>query len=121
MLHDLHLRAHVVVSGGKRARATKSKASSRTRKLWPDNALIWDTESTLDLEQRLNFGIWRFCELRDGAYVPLQEGIFYRDELPAKDVQRIIAYAKTRLADRRVPGEDGELIVATRADLFGGV
>jgi len=116
VLHDLHLRAHVVVSGCKRPRPRKSKAFSRTPKLWPDHALVWDTESTLDLEQKLNFGIWRFCELRDGAYVPLQEGIFYRDELPAKDVQRIIAYAKTRLADRLVPGADRELVVRTRSE-----
>jgi len=94
----------------------KSKASSRTPKLWPDNALVWDTESTLDLEQKLNFGVWRFCELREGNYVSLQEGIFYRDALPAKDVQKIIGYAKNRLADRLVPGADRELVVLTRSD-----
>jgi hypothetical protein len=105
-----------VVSGGTRARGAKSKASPRTPKLWPDHALVWDTESTLDLEQRLNFGVWRFCELRDGAYVPVQEGIFYRDHLPAKDVHKIIGYAKTRAADRLVPGADRELVVLTRSD-----
>ena len=116
MLHDLHLRAHVVVSGGKKARAKKRKKSQRRTKLWPENALVWDTETTLDLEQKLNFGIWRFCEVRDGVYVPVQEGIFYRDDLPTKDVQKIIAYAKTRLADQLVPGADRELVVLTRSE-----
>jgi hypothetical protein len=116
VLHDLHLRAHVVVSDGKRARARKSKASSRTPKLWPDNALVWDTESTLDLEQRLNFGIWRFCKLQDGVYVSLQEGIFYRDGLPAKDVHKVVRYAKNRLAERLVPEADRELVVLTRSE-----
>jgi hypothetical protein len=116
VLHDLHLRAHVVVSGGKKARARKGKASSRTPTLWPDNALVWDTETTLDLEQKLNFGIWRFCELQDGVYVSLQEGIFYGDGLPTKDVHKIVRYAKSRLADRLVPGADRELVVLTRSE-----
>jgi hypothetical protein len=105
-----------VVSGGKGAHDMKSKASSRTRKLWPDNALVWDTESTLDLDQKLNFGIWRFCELQDGVYVPLQEGIFYRDGLPAEEIQKVVRYAKNRLADRLVPGADRELVVLTRSE-----
>ena len=105
-----------MVSGGKRVRAKKSKASSRTPKLWPEHALVWDTESTLDLEQKLNFGVWRFCELQDGTYVSLQEGIFYRDGLPAKDVQKVVRYAKNKLADRLVPGAERELVLLTRSD-----
>jgi hypothetical protein len=105
-----------VVSGGRKARAKKRKKSQRTPKLWPDYALVWDTESTLDLEQRLNFGIWRFCELQDGDYVSLQEGIFYRDGLPAKDVRKVVRYAKNRLADRLVPEADRELVVLTRSE-----
>lgn len=116
MLHDLHLRAHVVVSGDKRARTRSSTASSRVAKLWPDHALVWDTESTIDLEQKLNFGVWRFCELQGGVYASLQEGIFYRAELPANDVQKIIGYAKNKLADRLVPEADRELVVLTRSE-----
>ena len=116
MLHDLHLRAHVVKSGGKKARRKKHRKSKGKTKLWPDHALVWDTETTLDLDQKLNFGVWRFCELQNRIYVPVEEGIFYRDDLPAKDVQRIIAYAKTRLADQFVPGGDRELVVRTRSE-----
>ena len=105
-----------MVSGGKRSPTRKSKASSRTPKLWPDHALVWDTESTLDLEQKLNFGIWRFCKLQDGVYVSVQEGIFYGDGLPAKDIQKAVRYAKNKLADRLVPEADRELVVLTRSE-----
>lgn len=117
MLHDLHLRAHVIVSGNKRKHPRKSAGTaSRPPKLWPDYALVWDTETTLDLEQKLNFGVWRFCKLEDGDYVSLQEGIFYRDGLSAKDVQTILRYAQNKLADGIVPEADRELVVLTRAE-----
>jgi hypothetical protein len=116
VLHDLYLRAHVVVSGGKRPRTRKSNTFSRTPKLWPDNALVWDTETTLDLEQKLNFGVWRFCKLEDSDYVSVQEGIFYRDGLPANDAQKVVRYAKNKLADRLVPEADRELVVLTRSE-----
>ncbi len=32
--------------------------------------------------------------MQDRVYVPVQEGIFYRDDLPAKDVQTVVRYAK---------------------------
>jgi hypothetical protein len=116
VLHDLHLRAHVVVSGIEKKRARKPASKQlRQPKLWPDYALVWDTETTLDLEQKLNFGVWRFCKLEDGDYVSLQEGIFYREGLPASDVQRIVRYARNRLADGLVPGADRELVVLSRA------
>ncbi len=105
-----------MVSGGEKARAKNTNASSRPPKLWPDNALVWDTESTLDLEQRLNFGVWRFCELQDGDYVSIQEGIFYRDGLPAKDILEVVRYAKNKLADRLVQKADRELVVLTRSE-----
>ncbi len=59
MIHDLYLRAHVVASGDTKQQAEQSK--ERPPKLWLEFALIWDTETTLDLEQTLNFGVWRFC------------------------------------------------------------
>jgi hypothetical protein len=54
----------------------------------------------LDLEQTLNFGVWRFCQRQDGEYVAVQEGIFYRDGLDRKDVQTILAYKEKHLADQ---------------------
>jgi hypothetical protein len=117
VLHDLHLRAHVVVPGSKGKPTGKSAdKTSRPPKLWPDYALVWDTETTLDLEQKLNFGIWRFCKLEDGEYVSVQEGVFYRDGLPVKDVRRILHYTQNNSADHIVPKGSPELVVLTRAE-----
>src|SRR5215470_11288627 len=99
MIHDLYLRGHIVVSGDKRKQAEQPRARSRSTKLWPDYALVWDTETTLDLEQTLNFGVWRFCQLQSTEYVAIQEGIFYRDALAPKDIQTILACRQQFFAD----------------------
>ena len=115
MIHDLYLRAHIVVSGEKGEQAERGAKRSRAPKLWPDYALVWDTETLLDLEQTLNFGVWRFCQLRGTEYVAVQEGIFYRDGLACKDIQTILAYKQKHLADQLLSGADPELIVLARA------
>src|SRR5713226_4191104 len=107
MTHDLYLRAHIVVSGKTSDQAEQS--TKRSPRLWPDYALVWDTETLLDLEQTLNFGVWRFCQLQGTEYVAIQEGIFYRDGLARKDIQTILAYKQKHLADRLVGGVDAEL------------
>jgi hypothetical protein len=114
MIHDLYLRAHTVVSGDREEQVEQRAKPSRSPKLWPEYALVWDTETLLDLEQTLNFGVWRFCQLRDTEYVAIQEGIFYRDGLTPKDIQTILAYEQTHLADRLVSGMDPELTVLSR-------
>ena len=117
MIHDLYLRAHILVSGDKKKEELGERGARRSRapKLWPDYALVWDTETLLDLEQALNFGVWRFCELRGTEYVAVQEGIFYRDGLARRDIQTIFAYKKKHLADQLVSGADTELTVHSRA------
>ena len=100
MIHDLYLRAHIAVSRDADEQAEKPAKRSVTPKLWPGCALIWDTETSLDLEQTLNFGVWRFCELQGTEYVAVQEGIFYRDGVDCKDVQTILAYKQGHLADQ---------------------
>jgi hypothetical protein len=115
MIHDLYLRAHIVVAGDESQHPKRTPVRPRQPKLWPDYALVWDTETSRDLEQTLNFGVWRFCQLRGTEYVAVQEGIFYRDELDNKDVQTILAYRQKYLADRLVDGADSELAVLLRA------
>src|SRR5215472_2930997 len=115
MIHDLYLRAHIVVSGDKSKRAGRPPKRSGSPKLWPDYALVWDTETMLDLEQTLNFGVWRFCELQGTEYVAVQEGIFYRDGLASKDIQTILAYKQKYLADGLAGGAEQELTVLSRA------
>ncbi len=112
-MHDLYLRAHIVVSSGTRDQVEQSP--KRSPKLWPDYALVWDTETTLDLEQTLNFGVWRFYQLQGTEYVPVQEGIFYRDGMPSKDIQTILSYKEKYFSDGLVSGADRELNVLSRA------
>ncbi|MBZ5526815.1 MAG: hypothetical protein LAN71_02795 [Acidobacteriia bacterium] len=114
MIHDLYLRAHIVVSGDKKKQAEQPAKRLGSPKLWPDYALVWDTETSLDLEQTLNFGIWRFCQLRGTEYVAVQEGMFYRDGLARKDIQAIHAYQQKHLADRLASGADTELTVLSQ-------
>src|SRR5690348_7432034 len=116
MIHDLYLRAHVVMPAGDDKQAKQAKKRSRLPKLWPDYALVWDTETMLDLEQALNFGVWRFCELRGSEYETIQEGVFYADGLAPKDIETILAYTKTHLADELVRGADPQLTVLSRAE-----
>jgi hypothetical protein len=116
MIHDLYLRAHIVGSGDKSEQAEKPPRHSRSAKLWPDHALVWDTETTLDLEQTLNFGVWRFCELQGAEYIATQEGLFYRDGLAAKDIRTIVTYAQSHLADGLVGTAAPQLAVRSRGE-----
>ena len=115
MIHNLYLRAHIVISGNEGDQAEQAPKRSRSHKLRPDHALVWDTETTLDLEQKLNFGVWRFCELQGTEYVTVQEGIFYRDGLDAKDMQTILAYARKHVGEGLVKGAVAELSVLSRS------
>lgn len=116
MIHDLYLRSHTVVHQTADEEEKRPPSRRGSPKPWPEYALVWDTETSLDLEQKLNFGIWRFCQLEAAEYVAIQEGIFYRDDLAAKDVQTIRAYSKGHLADQLAHGADTDLAVMPRAE-----
>jgi hypothetical protein len=116
MINDLYLRAHTVVPETTDQEEKPSPKRARSPKPWPEYALVWDTETTLDLEQKLTFGIWRFCQLEAGEYVAIQEGIFYRDDLSTKDAQAIRAYSKGHLADQLAHGAGTDLVVMSRAE-----
>jgi hypothetical protein len=71
--HEIFVRAHTL-------QASKKDWSPNLAK-WPRRALIFDTETTLDPAQKLNFGCFRQCELKNGVYECVQEGLFYNDSL----------------------------------------
>src|SRR5262249_40952107 len=114
-IHDLYLRAHII-SGEKDDDTKEPRKRKRSPQLWPDNALVWDTETALDLEQELNFGVWRFCVLRGEHYVSVQEGIFYSDGLDSSDIQTILNYKKNLTADQSGGDGGGELAVFSRTE-----
>lgn len=118
MIHDLYLRAHIEVASEECEQSTQQSKRSHAPKLFSDYALVWDTETTLDLEQTLNFGVWRFCRIEGAEYVAVQEGIFYRDGLAAKDIQTILAYKRKRRADELATGVDSELTVLSQSEFI---
>ena len=117
MIHDLYLRAHIEVPGSQKEEERKPTKTPRARQLWPDYALVWDTETTLDLEQKLNFGMWRFCQVEDGEFVTLQEGVFYRDGLTPEDVQTIRKY-RDKYPASLASGANGELTVLSQSEFI---
>jgi hypothetical protein len=118
VIHDLYLRAHTTCEKRQDEEEKRPRSRKRSHHLWPDCALVWDTETKLDLEQTLNFGVWRFCELQGSEYVPVQEGIFYRDGLEQKDAQTILTYKRDHTADGLPDDADAHLIVHSRADFI---
>ena len=89
--HDLYLRAYAVSVD----KAQRKNASEHIQPKWPRYALVFDCESRITADQTLTFGFWRFCELRDGSYVCLEEGIFHDDDgLAAKEFDLLRKYAK---------------------------
>jgi hypothetical protein len=72
--HDIFVRAHTSVR-------TKTASDRRWSPKWPRHCLIFDTETTLDPAQQLNFGAFRRCKLVGSKYVCVAEGIFHRDDL----------------------------------------
>ncbi|MFL5481258.1 MAG: hypothetical protein ACJ8AK_03645 [Gemmatimonadaceae bacterium] len=60
--------------------------SPLARKVWPQQILVFDTETTVDALQRLTFGSYRHLERgADGKATLLEEGLFYEDALPRSD------------------------------------
>jgi hypothetical protein len=116
VIHDLYLRAHIVESHNNAQRSERPERSSQGRSVdaWPQYALVWDTETTLDLEQTLNFGVWRYCQLQGTQYVAVQEGIFYRDGLDDEGIEIIRNYARRYHADGMLKAASNDLEVLTR-------
>src|SRR5260370_28044250 len=68
-------------------------------KKWANFALVFDCETTTDLNQNLTFLWWRFCELKGGAYVSQQEGVVHADDLNEESAHLIREYARSDNAD----------------------
>jgi hypothetical protein len=100
--HDLFVRAHAVSAKQNKAKQTKKTKSAVPKKeqpKWPQQALIFDTETRITADQSLTFGVYRLCELRNGAYKATEEGIFYADDLPRKEVRLIEEHVKIAISD----------------------
>src|SRR5689334_14069442 len=95
--HDIFLRAYVLPVNPKKKRKRPAKQENESK--WPSHALIFDTETQISADQSLTFGVYRLCELLDGEYRIWQEGIFYADDLPPRDLNVLKAYQETAIQD----------------------
>jgi len=98
--HDVFVRAYAVPKEQdekKKTRKRKSKKSDSRK--WPAHALIIDTETRITADQSLTFGVFRFCELKDGKYFVVREGLFYVDDLPGNERNVLETYARRAISD----------------------
>lgn len=91
--------------------------SPRVWQGWPDDVLVFDTETTTDALQRLTFGSWRqYRWLPDGSLECVAEGLFHDDDLATRDPEGYAAlkrYAARRKADV-AEGRDRHLTLRSR-------
>ncbi len=73
-VHDIFVRAHTVIS-------QKERPQCPSPAKWPEDVLVFDTETTVDTAQKLNFGAYRRCKLGPAGYQCVEEGLFYADDL----------------------------------------
>jgi hypothetical protein len=76
---DIYLRAHTekVRDSEKEKKPRSTKQDKALPDRFPPHALIVDTETRVDVHQRLMFGIYRVCKLVDGQYRTEKEGVVY--------------------------------------------
>jgi hypothetical protein len=86
---DVFFRSHVVELEPK-----PPMVSTYDEAIWPEYALVFDTETTLDpREQSLLFGMYRVCRSWGGSeYVCVEEGIFHDDNLRPEYLDVITDY-----------------------------
>jgi hypothetical protein len=87
--HDIFVRAHTPVR-------KKKEWKRRWIAKWPQYCLVFDTETTVDATQRLNFGCYRRCKLQGNKYLSIEEGLFYADDLPPADIATLESYRDDR-------------------------
>jgi hypothetical protein len=77
LIKDVFFRSHVVELNPK-----EPFVSDYNEPVWPEYALIFDTETTLDpQDQSLLFGFYRVCRLQGNSYHCIEEGILHADDL----------------------------------------
>ena len=100
---------------------SRPKATTTAAKQRPLYTIVFDTETTIDPTQRLNFGVYRiFVDERGGIRGTrcVQEGILFADDLPERDPVGfgiLEDYVATRRADV-APGRSRDLRLRSRTD-----
>jgi hypothetical protein len=97
--HDIFLRAYAVAVDSKQEPDRKTWIDYDPK--WPEHALIFDTETRITADQSLTFGVYRLCKRVGNKYKLTEEGIFYADDLSAKDVEILNIHLQTAVSDVR--------------------
>src|ERR1700729_2433227 len=93
--HDIFVRAYTKKREAK-SKNFKAKNSSQNDPKWPDHVLVLDCESRLSPDQSLTFGFWQFCEVRERAYICLEEGILHDTNLKRRELNALRRYARSQ-------------------------
>jgi hypothetical protein len=96
--HDIFVRAYAVATDED---DKPRKSYSLDLPKWPHHALVFDTETRITADQSLTFGVFRLCELEGDTYKLTREGLFYADDLPAKERKVLENYARTAISDAK--------------------
>jgi hypothetical protein len=95
--HDIFLRAYAFATDKKKKQKHSAHAGDDPK--WAQHALVFDTETRITVDQSLTFGVYRLCKLVNDIYAVTEEGIFYADDLPAKERKALDSYIKTAVSD----------------------
>jgi len=88
---------------------------------WPQFALVFDTETTLDPTQKLTFGCFRRYQLTRDGYSCIEEGLFHADTLRRADrriLERYVSDPRNVPATRRFPPQL-KITVMSRMEFIG--
>lgn len=88
---EIFVRAHTAIPSETKLPG-KGKGSATDK--WPELALVFDTETTIDTRQTLNFGTYRLCQLRPDGYECIEEGLFHSDTASAAELTVLRKYIK---------------------------
>jgi hypothetical protein len=95
----VYVRAHTRVVEEEKPHPTR-KTNEPEPPRWAHTALVLDFETTTNLEQQLNFGFYRWCELQaDGTYVCVEEGVCYSNALDRKSLRLLGDFCRKHKAD----------------------
>jgi hypothetical protein len=99
--HDVFLRALAVPVEKKTAKTTDTPPESYAadEPKWRDTIIAFDHESRTTVDQSPTFGVWERCKLSKQNYRVIEEGIFYADDLPRKDLKVLKTYMETAMSD----------------------
>jgi hypothetical protein len=114
---DIFTRAHTI--NPDRPKQDSAKASVPIPK-WPPCICVFDTETTEDIEQNLEFGFYQFCVLTESGYETREEGILFADDL-GDDAQFVMnRFAASHPAVIVGDGQE-KLQVRSRADFVENI